>query len=198
MKQTISLTFLFISVYIIQAQETAFDRFFTKHPFDLQMGTHLSSYKFTNINTNEQETGLTGNISGGIGWRYSLVRSDYFSFGPRIGVEVGYFSQDENNNLTLHTPFTLDISIGAGSTKASNAILGVSFGGGYAANTHNYTIVKDEVKYTVGKGYLAPIVYCNINFKVDDTIFGFKPAVSWNNDYTFVGLSLIGYLTFKD
>lgn len=198
MKKSLSLLLLSIGSLILTAQETAIDNFLTKHPLDIQMGTHIASYKFTNINTNEEELGVTGNISGGIGWRYSLVRSGYFSLAPRLGLEIGYYSQDENSNFTFHAPLTLDLSVGAGATKASNAWLGFSLGAGYALNTHSYIIIKDNVKYSVAKGYFAPIIYCNLNFKVDDTIFGVKPVVSWTEDYSFVGLSLIGYLTFKD
>lgn len=198
MKSNLFSVFALFFSFAIVAQESGFDRFFSQHPFDLQIGTHISSYEFTNLETNAQQEGITGNISGGLGWRYSIVRSDYFSLAPRLGLELGYYTQDEHANLTFHVPLTLDFTIGAGSTKASNALLGVSFGGGYALNAHSYTIVEGPYQYNVSKAYFAPIVYSTINFRIDDTTFGVKPAVSWNKDYVFIGLSFVGYLTFTE
>lgn len=198
MKKITILFCLILSISYASDQESPFDRFFSVHPFDLQIGTHIYNYQYTNILTNEIEKGATGNIAGGIGWRYSLIRSSYFSLAPRIGLELGYFKQGNNSNTTFHMPLTLDVSVGAGSTKASDIFLGFSFGGGFAANAHSYIIVRDDIEYNVIKGYFAPVLYTNINVRIDDSTFGIKPSVSWNDDYAFLGLSLIGYLTYKE
>lgn len=158
------------------------------------MGTQISPFSFFN-EANEEVTGLTGNISMGIGWRFNFFQADNYSIAPRLGLSGGYLESGENSNITFQFPMTLNFAVGAGASSESTYKYGFSFGGGFAANAHGYTRVVDEVEYNGGSSFFSPMVNCSFNYEYRDGYnAGFMPSLSWNEDNFMLGLHLIAFL----
>lgn len=192
-------TLLFITLHfiaILSCAQTTFDNFFSNHPLDIHFGSHI--HNFTIItDKDEKKEGYTANLAAGVGWRYQLIANKYFSIGPRIALSGGYMENKGNSNLTIHTPVTLNVVIGAGSHKNNDSKYGVTFGGGYAANLHTLQKFIEKKEYQKTVGYSSPVVYTSFNFVHDKSIFGIMPFYSWFKEHQFIGIQIIGYLIHK-
>lgn len=192
-----ALLFLLVSLSSIafsSEQSTPFDRFFGKHPLDAYFGSQISRFSLVTA-MNDEVTGLTGNISMGIGWRFNFFQANNFSIAPRLGLSGGYLESNGNSNITFQAPMTLNFSVGAGASSESTYKYGFAFGAGFAANGFSYVRVIDELEYTGGSAFFSPVVNCSFNFEYKDGYnAGFMPSLSWNENDFMLGLHLVAFL----